>query len=183
MAGRWDRAYCRVPAGAAPAPYADTITYQRGAEWLAGCAQVEDWGCGLGFLRHFVEPERYRGIDGSHSPFADEVADLAQYRSSVEGIFMRHVLEHNRDWAMVLDNAVASFTRRMALILFTPMGEVTRQIAPWDNGPDYPGVPNISFSHEDLTARFGPAAFTFADISPSGTFYGCERIYYLERHA
>jgi hypothetical protein len=42
---------------------------------------------------------------------------------------MRHILEHNYEWARVLDNALASFTQRMALILFTPERETTQEIA------------------------------------------------------
>jgi hypothetical protein len=44
------------------------------------------------------------------SPRCAEVVDLAHYRSNVPGIFMRHILEHNYEWARILDNALASFT-------------------------------------------------------------------------
>ena len=52
---------------------------------------------------------------------------FVQYRSSVPGIFMRHILEHNYEWARVLDSALASFTQRMALI--TPERATTQEIA------------------------------------------------------
>lgn len=176
--GKWNPAYSGIQPGSDPIPYAATDTYRLGAEWLLDCSSIEDWGCGTGWLRQFVPASRYRGIDGSSSPFADVITDLAEYRSSVPGIFMRHVLEHNEDWSRVLDNAVASFTRRMALILFTPMGEETRKIAPFSNG--IIDVPNISFRHEDLAGRFDDAVFTFEDYS-TASFYGTERIYYLEK--
>jgi hypothetical protein len=171
--GRWD-AYHR---DRAPAPYADTVTYELGVRWLQPCAQVEDWGCGLGWARLYFRPERYRGIDGSQGPAVDEVVDLATYRSQVEGIFMRHVLEHNPDWAKVLDNALASFTKRMALILFTPIVEETRQIA-WNAGYE---VPDISFAPQDLESRFPEGVdFQVEDLS-TPSLYGVERVYYLKK--
>jgi hypothetical protein len=80
------------------------------------------------------------------------VVDLVQYRSSVPGIFMRHILEHNYEWARVLDNALASFTQRMALILFTPEREATQEIAFQHDV----GVPDIAFRLADITDRFPP---------------------------
>jgi hypothetical protein len=175
--GKWDPWYASVTA---PGPYGDSVSYQLCADWLRDCALVEDWGCGTGWLRRLIRAGRYRGVDGSWSPFADEIADLTVYRSHAEGICMRHVLEHNPDWRLVLSAAAASFTRRMALVLFTPMGDITQAIAPFSNGPV--DVPNISFRHEDLTELFpGDCAVTFADLDSPETFYHCERIYYLER--
>jgi hypothetical protein len=51
-----------------PWPYGDTTSYEIGAAWLAGCARVEDWGCGAGWLSTLIPADRYRGIDGD--PFA-----------------------------------------------------------------------------------------------------------------
>jgi hypothetical protein len=79
-------------------PYGETTSYEIGAAWLADCALTEDWGCGAGWLRTLIPPERYRGIDGTASSVCDEVVDLVAYRSTVPGIFMRHILEHNRMW-------------------------------------------------------------------------------------
>ena len=106
MLGLWDR----WNATEEPTPYGLSDTYRLGAEWLATCSLVEDWGCGRGYLRTLIEPERYRGIDGS-GPHADVTHDLLSYRSYVPGIFMRHVLEHNYGWTYVLANAVESFSR------------------------------------------------------------------------
>lgn len=132
-----------------PQPFGLSSTYALGAEWLAPCESIEDWGCGKGWLRTIVDPERYKGIDGSHSPFADEIADLTEYRSNTPGLFMRHVLEHNFEWEKILSNALASFTQRMVLILFTPLSDHTHDIL-WE--PD-PGVPNLSFKLEDITDK------------------------------
>ena len=92
---------------------------------------------------------------------------------------MRHILEHNYEWARVLDNALASFTQRMALILFTPERETTQEIA----FQSEVGVPDIAFRLADVTDRFPPdVTYTVERIS-SATQYGCETILLLERRA
>jgi hypothetical protein len=162
-----------------PWPYGETTSYEIGAAWLADCARVEDWGCGAGWLSTLIPADRYRGIDGTPSPRCAEVVDLVQYRSSVPAIFMRHILEHNYEWARVLDNALASFTQRMALILFTPERETTQEIA----FQSEVGVPDIAFRLGDITDRFPPdVTYTVERIS-SATQYGCETILLLERRA
>ena len=148
-----------------------------GAAWLEDCARIEDWGCGAG-LSTLIPPERYRGIDGTPSPHCAEVVDLVEYRSTVPGIFMRHILEHNYEWARILDNALGSFTERMALILFTPEQEVTKQIAFQSDV----GVPDLAFRLADITDRFpSDVSYTVQRIQ-SATQYGCETIFLLERH-
>lgn len=160
-----------------PWPYGDTTSYEIGAAWLEPCALVEDWGCGAGWLRTLVPPDRYRGIDGTSSSFCDEVVDLVAYRSRVPGIFMRHVLEHDYDWREMLDNALASFTERMALILFTPEGAVTEEIAFHRDI----GVPDIAFRLADITDRFPPDVTFAVQRIASATQYGSETILLLER--
>jgi hypothetical protein len=163
-----------------PAPYCDTDTYRQAADWLADCATVEDWGCGKGWFRQFT-PGAYLGVDGTASPFADVVADLVTYQSDPrpEGILLRHVIEHEPRWAELLDNALASFTRRLCLIVFTPLAAETHQIA-W---LDELGVPDISFAVADLTARFdaaGVIAHPELDI-PSTAAYGVEHVIRIAR--
>jgi hypothetical protein len=160
-----------------PWPYGETTSYEIGAAWLADCALTEDWGCGAGWLRTLIPPERYRGIDGTSSPVCDEVADLVTYRSTVPGIFMRRVLEHNHKWERILDNALASFTERMALILFTPEKATTGEIA-WASEV---GVPDIAFRLADITDRFREDVTYTVERIASATEYGCETILLLER--
>lgn len=171
--GKWNRWYSLVDE---EEPFGLTPTYQLGADYLADCATVEDWGCGKGWMRKLVEPERYRGIDGSWSRFADEVVDLEHYRSDVEGLFMRHVLEHNYGWRRILANAVASFSRRLVLVIFTPMGEATREIA---FAPD-PGVPDISFAVEDITGAFNGHRWSTQSLE-TATQHGVETIFLVEK--
>lgn len=172
VAGRWDERHAGVPDAQ---PYGLSDSYRIGAEWLADCARVEDWGCGLGWLRTLIGPERYWGVDGSHSEFADAIEDLTEYRSETEGLFMRHVLEHNWEWEAILRNAAASYTKRMALILFTPMDVHTHNIE-----DDVLGVPNLSFRESDLTHLFGSGIYRRLVVT-SDLQYGDETIYLLER--
>ena len=172
--GKWERFYVDIRE---PRPYGDSQTYLIGQQWLEGCDAVEDWGCGMGWFRNFIRSDRYRGIDGSHSKFADVVADLVVYKSEVSGIFMRHVLEHDSQWQSILDNALASFTYRMALVLFTPLSETTHIIS---TEPGY-NVPNISFAEHDIVARF-PSDIQWKKISiKTATQFGIEHVYLLER--
>jgi hypothetical protein len=172
--GKWTVWYQDVEE---PWPYGDTTSYEIGAAWLAECAIIEDWGCGPGWLRTLFPVDRYRGIDGTASPYCDEVVDLVVYRSTIPGIFMRHVLEHNEAWAQILDNAVASFTERMVLILFTPERATTEAIA---FHPDI-GVPDIAFRLADITSRFPPDVVYSVQWLPSATQYGGETIILLHR--
>jgi hypothetical protein len=181
LLGAWAPWYDQLPADAQPAPYGDSASYRLAATWLEPCERVEDWGSGTGWLRRFVPPDRYVGVDGTPSPFTDVVADLARYRTRVPGICLRHVLEHNRHWPEVLDNALGSFTRRMCLVLFSPMDEETREV-PGLFGQGGIPVPVISFCARDLERRFPPdVGWTAEDIASPETWFGVERLYYLER--
>jgi hypothetical protein len=169
--GKWDRWYGLL--GSKPEPYGLSETYELGADWLSPCELIADWGCGKGWMRQFVSPERYLGIDGSQTPFADVVADLTTYRSAVPGVFVRHVLEHDWEWQRILDNALASTRERLCLVVFTPLADVTHEIAYADD----PGVPDISFRLADLTDRIGAAGFEwFVETLASDTQYGTETI-------
>jgi hypothetical protein len=171
--GRWESMY-RDETN--QRPYGDTTTYELGARWLVGL-DVEDWGCGLCWMKRYFPAKRYRGIDGSWSRFVDEVVDLEHYRSQPPAIFMRHVLEHNWQWQRILDNAVASFTRRMALVIFTPWAEETHPIAvdPWLD------VPDLSFRRDDVIDHFAEVQWTSRENMPTATQYKTEHIFFLER--
>lgn len=181
-AGKWDQQYSLL--GKEPGAYGKTDSYKLGAEWLKDCERIEDWGCGAGYLTNYVASERYRGIDGSKTHFAAEIVDLETYRSSVPGIFMRHVLEHNFSWQKILENALGSFTERMALVLFTPLVHGPTRNIEWE---DPPGVPNLAFSPDDIEAAInnhpdnikllGPGFLPSAEVK-----YGCETMYYLAKN-
>ena len=118
----------------------------------------------------------YRGLDGSETPFADDVVDLCSYVSDVQGVMLRHVLEHNDRWQLVLKNALDSATWRLVIILFTPMAEQTHEITRTEELD----VPDLSFSHDELMLYFNDFEVRWEDLT-TNTQYGTERIYYLER--
>ena len=147
--GKWDHWYSDLHAAE---PYGDLQTYDIGASFLRPCATIEDWGCGKGWLRQYVDTDRYCGIDGSQTPFADKIVDLRNYRSHVDGIFLRHVLEHDVEWRSILTNALLSAQRRLALILFTPLAYQQTELAYCDEV----GVPDLSLPRAEVIDLLGP---------------------------
>lgn len=123
-------------------------SYRIGMDWLKGCEVVEDWGCGPAYSKTYRQGT-YIGVDGTEG-FCDVVADLAKHESSPDGIFMRHVLEHNEDWKPILENALRSFRHRMALIFFTPWADRTKVAHHWE------GIPFITFRKQDILDYIGP---------------------------
>lgn len=174
--GKWNAAYANARVSA---PYGETTTYTKGAEWLWGCQTIQDWGCGLGYFHTCLQHQRYVGLDGSSSDFVDHVVDLTIYRSDVQGIFMRHVLEHNLEWRKILENAVASFTRRMCLVVFTPFAEKTGVIVTAEFTPGV-CIPDISFSRQELTSYFNKFLIGEETLK-TRTQYGIEHVFYLEK--
>jgi hypothetical protein len=158
--------------------YGDDVTLRKGMAFLDGHGTIEDWGCGFGHARRFVTRSRYVGVDGS-SKHADKIVDLATYTSDVDCIFMRHVLEHNADWRRILANAIASFRERMALVIFTPLVDTTRQIATSDGLTSVP-VPDISFRKDDLTAFFRHLNYVEESIQ-TDTQYRTEHVFYIQK--
>lgn len=173
--GRWDKFYVDVEE---PQAYGDSDSYQIGADFLDGCARVEDWGCGLGWFRQFISPDAYAGIDGSHSKFADVVADLEAYRSETPGLFMRHVLEHNYKWRLVLANAIDSFTERMVIALFTPWQDEDEVELRFEEGY---GVPTLGFSREAIMQPLEPFGVTCMELTSRPTHYGVEHVLLVSR--
>ena len=159
-------------------PYGDDTTYRKGIAFLDGQGTIEDWGCGFAHARTFVHNSRYLGVDGS-SPHADTIADLCDYRSETDCIFMRHVLEHNMEWRKILTGAVASFRHRMVLIVFTPFAETTRVMATAVNCTTV-AMPDLSFRKADLTEHFNHLRYTEESLT-TDTQYGVEHIFYLEK--
>jgi hypothetical protein len=176
--GKWAAQYASATVD--PQPYGASRSYELGAAALADCATVEDWGCGLGWFKQFLPGGiTYLGVDGSSSPHADVVDDLATRRSTVDGIFMRHVLEHNYHWQDVLDNALASFTRRMVLVIFTPW---TRQVPHYElRFEDDYGVPTLALDRQTLVDRFGNLEWSQQTIESPETFYGWEAVFTIDR--
>ncbi|MCK9351244.1 MAG: glycosyltransferase domain-containing protein [Candidatus Paceibacterota bacterium] len=177
MLGKWDRWYKNVGDMGA-FRYGDTVTYGMAADFMADIEEVEDWGCGTGGFKRFYKG-KYVGVDGSANKFVDKVADLRVYRTNVDGIVMRHVLEHNYDWKPVLENAVASFNKKLCLIIFTPFSDATKQVA--HNKKYGVDVPDISFSKKDIEGCFAGLNFRREENIKTKTGYGVEHIYFIEK--
>lgn len=176
--GRWDNWYVGLRRND-PQPYGNSDSYQILADWMAGCDTVEDWGCGKGWMRQFVpDTVAYIGVDGSHTPFADIIVDLRHYRPDPKpcGIMIRHVLEHDHHWEMILANAVASARQRLGIALFTPMQDQTRVI----DHTEVVDVPDIGFAESDLVELFADHDWTRIDLPASPTKYGTETVYLID---
>lgn len=173
--GKWDRWYGLLDPDQ-PEPYGDSPTYGLAAEFVAGLP-VSDWGCGKGWLRRLIPPVLYHGVDGSASPFADEIADLAEYRTSSPAIVLRHVLEHDYRWREILRNAAAAAEHRLVVILFTPTGEQTTEIA-WNEDP---GVPDLSFAVADLLAELDAFDVEVVELDSPATQYETETVLLCSR--
>jgi hypothetical protein len=161
-----------------PQAYGDTITYKKGSEFLKDCKIIEDWGCGMGWFKQFVK-SKYIGLDGSKTPHSDKKVDLTNYTSSVDGIFMRHILEHNFEWEKILRNACQSFTTKFILILFTPFSDKTDVIK-----MNYkPTVPDLSFRRDDITDILDEYNLNYSieTINNSDTEYNIEYIFYINK--
>lgn len=173
VTGKWN--YGTTPQFA----YGEDTTYRRAMEFLDGPYIIEDWGCGAAWARKFVQRGRYIGIDGSWSMHCDKVVDLRMYRSTADAILMRHVLEHNYDWERILENALASFQKKVALVMFTPFssGE-TKSIGSNPEGT----IPDLSFKKQDLLDLIGKFPYTEESV-PSATQYGFEHVFYIARSA
>lgn len=178
--GRWDWYYRHRDTGK-PFGYSPSVAFRVGADWLADCATVADWGCGGGLLREHVPSTRYVGVDGSHTSAVDVVADLEVYRMPSDGVFMRNVLEHNEQWEQVLTNALAAFRQRMVLVLFTP----------WHDGPDDAHliqfekryeVPTYSFRRDAIESRLDAAGVSWKLVTiEAESVFGVEHIFLIEK--
>lgn len=153
--------------------------YQPGLAWLLEtCETIEDWGCGMAWARRYVPEGRYTGVDGSPAaePFADVICDLRDRETSVDGIFIRHVLEHNSDWGVILKNAMGSFRKRLVVAGFTP----------WSGRETYPLDPkgallDLSFRQEDITDMFEGCDWRLEEADVPGSQYGVSHVFYVEK--
>ena len=172
--GKWNEWYKNLPKKPTTGLYGDIPTYALGAEFLKDCKVVEDWGTGTGAFK--LHREDAIGIDGSNTPQADKKADLTQYVSSCDGIFIRHVLEHNLDWEKILKNALKS-AGKVCVVLFTPL-----------NKKGTIELPEISFQNR----KYGVDVLTFSlgidqidkilkECSVKQDSYKNETIFYITR--
>lgn len=150
VAGRWNHQHHKLPF-----QYGKLNSYILASEWLKDCDVVEDWGCGCGFAKQFFN-KKYIGIDGSPSKWCDIVKDLTTYNSNPDGLLMRHVLEHNYNWRIIIKNATSSFKKRMVLVMFIPPGDQDTIYNPQICVDVNNGIPDISCCRTDLINIISP---------------------------
>lgn len=178
---KWDNWYKDLATSPSSFRYGETLTYQLGAAFLSDCTTVEDWGTGAGGFKRFMP--NCIGVDGSDTPHADKkFVDLVTYTTSCEGIYMRHVLEHNYDWEPILRNALTSASKKLCIILFTPLSETdTIELAHnLQHGVD---VPDLSLGKKrffDIVAEANPSTVRHNTLKTS-TGYGEETVVYVEK--
>lgn len=181
--GLWESAYLNRN----PFPYGNETSYRLGAEFLKTCRTVEDWGCGAQWFRrvmHSVQPEvRVTGLDGS-AGFCDRTVELAEYFPSVpaDGIFMRHVLEHDYNWKTILNRALDSFSQRMALIIFTPFSAQQTLLSVY-HFPAGGSCPYLSLPSREIAQELQrhDVVYRIESLPSPGTEYGRETIYWIQR--
>lgn len=139
----WDYSKIEVPT-----PYWGDETYRKAIAFLDGPGVLEDWGCGTAYAKQFVKQATYVGVDSSPSRFNDVTETLSTRSSRPEAILLRHVLEHNFNWDKILINAIASFQKRMVLVIFTPFN----CCGTFELAYHYDiGVPDLSFKKSHIT--------------------------------
>lgn len=176
--GKWNKWYEGLEVDEVGGKYGDVLTYLMAGAFLSGCEEVEDWGCGRGgFRRHC--PGRYIGVDGSKTPYASKVVELGTYRSSVDGVLLRHVLEHNYNWPEILDAAVQSFRKRLCVVLFTPFADTTRELR--HNRGSGVDCPDLSLAADEIEAHFKGLRWKLYANLKSKSQYGVEHVYCVWR--
>lgn len=178
--GKWDRWYRNQVAQRSTIVYGNATTYYMAAAFLTGCRAIEDWGCGTGGFERFC-PGDYVGVDGSRTPHASKVVELTTYRSDVDGILIRHVLEHNYNWPKILAGAVGSFRKRLCVVLFTPFSDTTREIA--HNRSMGIDVPDLAIAQGDLEAHFEGLRWKLFRGIETRSQYGVEHVYCVWRES
>lgn len=177
--GKW-RAWWRNAERGTPIGFSPS--YRRGADWLADCQVVEDWGCGPGHFATYRPDLTTVGVDGTEAAGCDVVADLAGYTSTcADGVFMRHVLEHDVRWRSIARNAAWSARRKLCIIIYTPMLDVGDEVIGHGTPID---VPILSLGWSDLAEAItdmGGWRLTLEEMESPATSYGVEWIMRGER--
>jgi hypothetical protein len=162
--------------------YGHPESYERPAAFFDEIGGVlEDCGCGCAGMKPHVKVCRYIGIDGSKNDFADRCdVDLREYRSNCDCLLLRGVLDHNEEWEKILVNALASFNKRMVVMIFHDLGAKTKVILR-HNDPKFPGVPDLQFCLGDLMRHMQPYLVRIENIPACKGCPNNETLFYLEK--
>jgi hypothetical protein len=174
---KWDNWYKELGNEPSSYKYSETESYKIAANFLKELDVVEDWGVGGGgFLNHLPSAI---GVDGSDTPFAHKkFIDLCNYVSKVNGVHLRHVLEHNYEWKQVLKNALTSAKDKLVITFFIPFSDgQTKELA--HNLIYGVDVPDLSISKKEFDSilqSFSTKKIEIISLE-NGTAYGIEIIY------
>jgi hypothetical protein len=153
--------------------YGTLDTYHLAADWLKDCTDVADWGGSLGFFGEVLPKSiPYTIVDGTAQSDHQVMADLLDYHVKSDGILLRHVLDHTRDWKRLLHNAMDA-SRKLVVVTFTPNSTT---------GSSYliekkSGWPIWRFNPLDIRAEMGDRLVKDETVATSHP----ERVYYLDR--
>jgi len=147
---KWNNLYKQLSDSPSEFKYGKTESYSEAAKFLYYCLTVEDWGCGAGGFLNYRKDAI--GVDGSDTKFAQKkFIDLCEYTSNVEGIHMRHVLEHNYNWQKILKNALNSATKKIAITFFIPPSDEINETIEVDHNKEYGiNVPNLRICKKEF---------------------------------
>ena len=176
---QWRAVFDGTHGPARPRRFRCDTTYKRGAEYLSGIGRIEDWGCGTAYFKRFLPEGCYCGIDHDPAACCDQLADLATYTSATDGLFLRHVLEHELRRQRILRNAVASFRRRMVLVVHTPFVRATGPRRREDGPVPGPFAPEIHFCRGDLVREFPGVPFRLEENTWTDSPHGREHVFDL----
>ena len=76
---------------------------------------------------------------------------------------------------------MASFRRKLVLVLFTPFRERTEVLATTRLPGSDVDVPDVAFAREDLTRCFGDVSWRLEEGLSTRTQYGVEHVFYLQK--
>ena len=173
---KWDAFYEKIPTY-----HHAPESYIAAAKFLESCTTVEDWGCGGGgFMKY--RPDAI-GVDGSDTPHARKrFVDLTTYTTTCEGIHIRHVFEHNYEWAKILKNALTSATKKIAITFFIPLAQTLFTSEIRNNATIGINVPDLRIAEtefKNILDRFTIANVQSVILENSATQYHTEQMIFI----
>jgi len=147
---------------------------------------LEDWGCGNSVFKEYckqLQSVKYIGVDGSNTGHQNIIADLTDYKSLVDCVYIRHVLENNDEYEKILNNALQSFKKILILILFTPLlsSANTTQVINFTNLCGR-AIPDIAFKENEIPAIIekNNCKYEKIEMSKTNTKYHVETIFVVK---
>jgi hypothetical protein len=120
-------------------------------------------------------------LDGSNTGYQDKIADLINYKSDVDCVYIRHILEHNDEYEKILNNGLQSFKKVLILILFTPLSNSASTVLNTIQLSGYT-IPDISFNESEIISIIerNNCRYEKIEFSNSLTQYNVETIFIVK---